>query len=211
MVHDDAISNKLTGESGNRRALVLAAYARIAATGFEGLRTRDVAADVGINIGTLHYYFPSKEALIRAVVHHCIGKFAATMSSKGTAAEQLQTHLEGIRHLLKTDQLQWAVLSEVSLRAARDETIAALMSESQDHWFEYLRGLVSRGVDSGVLDAGLDPDGVAATLIAAIGGVCMPTLRVMQPQRIDQTFDQLERWLGMSAASHEPVDDGASL
>ena len=38
--------------------------------GFEGLRTRDVAADVGVNIGTLHYYFPSKEALIRAAVHH---------------------------------------------------------------------------------------------------------------------------------------------
>ena len=198
-------------ESGNRRALVMAAYARIAATGFEGLRTRDVAADVGINIGTLHYYFPSKEALIRAVVHHCIGKFAATLASEGSPAEQLQAHLEGIRYLLKTDQQQWAVLSEVSLRAARDETIAELMRESQNHWFEFLRGLVARGVASGSLEPGLHPEGVAATLIAAIGGVCMPTLRVMQPQRIDQTFDQLERWLGLSIAPYEPADDGASL
>ncbi len=198
-------------ESGNRRALVLAAYARIADTGFEGLRTRDVAAEVGINIGTLHYYFPSKEALIRAVVHHCVGKFAATMPSEGSPAEQLLAHLEGIRHLLKSDQQQWAVLSEVSLRAARDETIAELMSESQNHWFDFLRGLVSRGVASGVLDSDLDPEGVAATLIAAVSGVCMPTLRMMQPERIDQTFDQLERWLGLNTTLPEPAEDGASL
>ena len=47
---------------------MLAAYKRLAEAGFEGLRTRDVAADAGVNIATLHYYFPSKEALIRGVV-----------------------------------------------------------------------------------------------------------------------------------------------
>jgi hypothetical protein len=107
--------------------------------------------------------------------------------------------------------MQWAVLSEVSLRAARDRTIAELMSESQNHWFEFLRGLVSRGIASGVLDSELDPAGVAATLIAAVSGVCMPTLLVMQPERIDLTFDQLERWLGLDAGSHMPAVDGASL
>ena len=40
------------GESGNRRALVHAAYARIASGGFEGLRTRDVAALLGAATGT---------------------------------------------------------------------------------------------------------------------------------------------------------------
>ena len=38
-----------------RQALIGAAYQRIANDGFEGLRTRDVAADVGVNIATLHY------------------------------------------------------------------------------------------------------------------------------------------------------------
>src|SRR5690242_14075054 len=90
-------------ESDKRRALVLAAYTRIAHDGFEGLRTRDVAADVGINVGTLHYYFPTKESLIRAAVRHMTAKFAATLASKGSPAAQLQGHLEGIRHLLKTD------------------------------------------------------------------------------------------------------------
>ena len=33
----------------------------------EGLRTRDIADRVGINVATLHYHVPSKEALIELV------------------------------------------------------------------------------------------------------------------------------------------------
>ena len=44
------------------------AYRRLAKAGFEGLSTRDIAADVGVNVATLHYYFPTKVALVRALV-----------------------------------------------------------------------------------------------------------------------------------------------
>lgn len=186
---------------GNRRALVLAAYARIATDGFEGLRTRDVAADVGVNIGTLHYYFPSKEALIRAAVRHTTATFAATLSRHGTPADQLRGHLEGLRHLLKTDRELWAVSSEIALRAARDAAIAELVRLSDDQWFGFLRGLIARGVEQSCLDGSLQPEGVAAVLIAAIKGLSMPTMGSFRPERIDLTFDQLERWLGLGAAT----------
>ena len=39
-----------------RQALVEAAYRRIAECGFEGLRLRDVAAEVGIDHSTIHHY-----------------------------------------------------------------------------------------------------------------------------------------------------------
>ena len=197
-----------TTAGGNRRALVLAAYARIATDGFEGLRTRDVAADVGVNIGTLHYYFPSKEALIRAAVRHTTATFAATLSRKGSPAEQLRGHLEGLRHLLKTDQQLWVVSSEIALRAARDDAIADLVRQSDDHWFSFLRGLVARGVEQGCLDGGLWAEGVAAALIAAIKGLSMPTMGSFRPERIDLTFDQLERWLGLAVATASETHDG---
>jgi AcrR family transcriptional regulator len=186
---------------GNRRSLMLAAYARIARDGFEGLRTRDVAADVGVNIGTLHYYFPSKEALIRAAVHHTTAKFTATLSHTGTPAEQLRGHLEGLRHLLKTDPELWAVSTEFSLRAARDEAIAAMARQSDDHWYAFLRDLVASGVERGCLDASLQPQGVAAVLVSAIRGLSLPTISSFRPERIDQTIDQLEQWLGLRSAT----------
>lgn len=41
-----------------RQELIWAAFKQIAERGFEGLRTRDVAAEVGVKVATLHYYFP---------------------------------------------------------------------------------------------------------------------------------------------------------
>jgi AcrR family transcriptional regulator len=194
---------------GNRRALVLAAYARIASDGFEGLRTRDIAADVGVNIGTLHYYFPTKETLIRAAVRHMTAQFAATLSSKGSPAAQLRGHLEGLRHLLKTDQELWAVASEINLRAARDEVIADMVCQGDDKWFAFLRGLVARGIEEGSLPSDLRPEGVAAVLIAAIRGVSMPTMGSFRQERIDQTFDQLERWLGLESPTASGSREGS--
>src|ERR1700750_2240643 len=52
----------------DRRAeIARAARALIVEKGVEGLRTRDIAERVGINIATLHYHVPSKEALIELV------------------------------------------------------------------------------------------------------------------------------------------------
>jgi len=64
------------GNRENRRqALVEAALDEIAERGFEGLRTREVAAHVGLNVATLHYYFPTKEALIRGVLDEAMRRF----------------------------------------------------------------------------------------------------------------------------------------
>ncbi len=50
-----------------RAAIALAARDLIVEKGVEGLRTRDIAERVGINIATLHYHVPTKEALIALV------------------------------------------------------------------------------------------------------------------------------------------------
>jgi len=51
-----------------RRQLISVASRLIAERGMESLRTRDIAAAAKINIATLHYHFPTKEALVQAVI-----------------------------------------------------------------------------------------------------------------------------------------------
>src|SRR3954468_19768172 len=105
MVEIDPAASGPQGE--RRRALAAAAFRRLASAGFERLRTRDVAADVGVNIATLHYYFPTKEALIRSVIGHAMQRFMATMPREGSPAEQVRGHLRAVAHLLATDQQLW--------------------------------------------------------------------------------------------------------
>lgn len=183
-----------------RRALVQAAYARIADKGFEGLRTRDVAADVGLNVATLHYYFPTKESLIRGVVAYAVGQFGVTVPSHGSAVEQLREHLALIRRLHRDEPRLFAVLSELALRAPRDQEIAAIMRPSDEAWHGMVRRLLERGVAEGGLARDVDPDDAAGLVVAAIKGASMPGPESTRLRHLDQTFRQLERWLGLTKA-----------
>src|SRR5438105_15545698 len=118
MAPDDAVAR--APRSDRRRALVAAAFRRIAEEGFEGLRTRDVAADVGVNIATLHYYFPTKEALIRGVIGRAMQRFGETMPTEGWPVDQLGGHLRALAGLVKRDRHVCALIGQLVPRARRD-------------------------------------------------------------------------------------------
>src|SRR5437588_3460227 len=121
-----------------REALVGAAYAQLAEHGFEGLRTREIAGAVGVNIATLHYYFPHKQDLVRSVVGHAMARFRSTLSGSGAPADQLRAHFEGLRLLSRKEPQLFAVMGELALRAARDPAIAAILRKTDDTWHETL-------------------------------------------------------------------------
>jgi AcrR family transcriptional regulator len=184
------------GKPDRRIELAAAAYRRIARDGFEGLRTREVAADVGINIATLHYYFPTKEALIRGVIGQAMQRFAATMPVDGTPVDQLQAHLRALVRLLKDDHELWAVMCELVVRAPRDPDLGRIFRETDAFWHRKLRDLIARCVAEGTLQPHVDADDLASLIIVATKGLSMPTTAGSQPQLVDQVFRQFERLLG---------------
>jgi AcrR family transcriptional regulator len=155
-----------------------------------------VAADVGVNIATLHYYFP-KEALIRAVIGFAISRFQDTMPGAGAPVDQLRAHLREVAHLLKTDQELWAVMGELVLRAPRDPNLANIFRQTDDYWHRALTDLIQRCIDDGAVDASVDADGTARLLIVAIKGMSLPTMAGSPADIADQVFHQFERLLGL--------------
>ena len=176
---------------------MLAAFNEIADRGFEGLRTREVAAEVGLNIATLHYYFPTKEALIRGVVEHAMNRFRTTLAPHGSPDDQLRNHFRGVRKLLRDEPQLGAVMGELALRSARDPAMARIMRETNDAWHRTLRGLLRRAAREGHLKPELDSDDVASLVLATLTSMTLPTLAATP--RIDQGLRQLERWLGLSS------------
>src|ERR1700680_3796581 len=105
----------------NERAaeVIRAAYSLIAEKGMEGLRTRDVAARVGINSATLHYYFPTKEALIPGVVEYLMQELATSRAGESqgrSALDLLRAEFTDIRMRLKESPEQLLVLTELAVR-----------------------------------------------------------------------------------------------
>jgi len=190
------ISPVETTKEKRRKELVVAAFNRISAHGFEGLRTRDVADDAGVNIATLHYYFPTKEALIRGVLEHAMGRFRTTLAPHGSPSDQLRNHLRAVRKLMAAEPELSIVLGELAMRSARDKSIATIMAETNEAWHLTMRGLLRRAVKEGSLRPELDSDAVAALVIATLRGMTLPTMTVTP--RAGQALRQLERWLGVS-------------
>lgn len=188
-----------------REELVLAAYREIAERGFEGLRTREVAGQVGVNIATLHYYFPTKEALIRAVLDHVMRRFRTTLAPHGSPSEQLRNHLRAARTMLIEEPELGAVMAELALRSVRDESIGAIMNEVYDQWHVTVRGLLRRGVKKGGLRPEIDSDAVAALIVATLTSMTLPVM--VDARRGDRALRQLETWLGIAPARRNQATD----
>jgi len=174
-----------------RNALVLAAYRQIAERGFEGLRTREVAAEVGVNIATLHYYFPTKEKLIEAVVAHAMGRFRTSLEMAGASGNLLQAYLRGVRKLLAEEPELGSVMGELALRSARDPGLARIMQDMNEAWHRTVRALLRNAARRGQIPRRLDSDRVAAIIVAVLAGMSLPRASI----RKNQALSQLEDWL----------------
>jgi AcrR family transcriptional regulator len=177
--------------------LVRAAYRLIANEGFEGLRTRDVAAAVGLNVATLHYYFPTKEALIRGVVAHAASRFRETLGGAGSARTQLRRHFQGLGRLARDEPELFAVMGEVALRARRDAALAKMLRELDEAWYATLETLLRRASRQGEIALDASPASLAALVVPTLKGLFMVPADARDLRRVDQTLAQVERLLGL--------------
>lgn len=190
-----------------RQALARAAYQIIAESGFEGLRTRDVAARAGVNIATLHYYFATKEDLIRGVVDLLIQEFT-TFRAPGqppleelSPREGLRSELEDVREQIKARRDTYIVLFELYMRSLRDPQIREMLSEMDARWREHLESFLVAGVRSGEFPADLDIHTTSAVLIAFSKGMAMQLLSDPDSVPVQSIYDEIARLTAGRATS----------
>ncbi len=183
-----------------RQALVQAAYHSIAEHGLEGLRTREVAAQVGMTHATLHYYFPTKTDLIKAVVQYAIHKRILARvpppSRDGSQdpKEQLHTYLTALQRQIQEEPTSMLVLYELSRYAQHEPGIQEVMHKNFRGWHDYLVYLLNACIKQGTVRADIDPEAVASLLTNHALGLGISFL-VPLPVSADRMLQQLERWL----------------
>ncbi len=186
--------------SGRALEAIRAAYSLIAEKGFEGLRTRDVAERVGINSATLHYYFPTKEALIQAVVEYLMEELKtsrAALSESDSALDRLRAEFSDIRARLKESPEQLVVLTELAVRAWRDETVDRLLRYLDQGWRGHLTSILRQGIKQKEFRADLDVPATANLLMLQLRGLGYQGKldRVSLDLLVAQLALQTERWV----------------
>jgi AcrR family transcriptional regulator len=162
---------------GEKRREILEAAARcFVRDGFRGASTTDICEEAGISPGHLYHYFPSKEAIIAAMVEaHLVRaakRFAEIAESADLVAEL--TSEFGIQLKRKSGG---SLLFEMMAEAARKPAMAKIVHRHTQGMRTLLADLLRKGQANGRIDRGLDPEIAAAVLISTIDGSSTLALR----------------------------------
>ena len=178
-----------------RDEIARAARALIVEKGVEGLRTRDIADRVGINVATLHYHVPTKEALIELVADSLRRDFIQQSIDRPrahlTADERMELEFVDFRENGIERPEIMLVFSELIERARRDETIAAAILPMKRYWREMIVGLLKEGVIAKVYRPDIDAEAFATVLMSTFIGFCRTAYRT--PEALDRLIAELRR------------------
>ena len=181
--------------------LVEIAYRLIVQNGLEGFRIRQVAAEAGIDNGTLHYHFPSKEALILGVVDYLMEDLknnrAVWKDAEQTALDELRMEFEDIRLRLCHTPEQFIVLSELAVRSWRDPVVAKIFRKLDDGWHAHLVAMLERGIQQGIFRSNLNVLLCARAMMVALRGIGYQSR--LPRRKVDELLSELaaqtERWI----------------
>ena len=184
-------------ESGDGRRLAIAAAVRatIVEKGLEGLRMRDIAQRVGINVATLHYHVPSKEAVVALVaetIRHDFHKQALRHSREGkTALEQLRMEFDDFRETMTETPELIVILTELVERSRRDEAIAEIMRPLHRFWRNQFVEIFRLGLEDNSFRRDLDPEAAAMIITGALSDCWRQSTTPLS--RLDPLCAELER------------------
>jgi AcrR family transcriptional regulator len=183
-------------EPGKRKtALMQATFDVIAESGFEGLRTRAVAERAGVNIATLHYYFPTKQTLIEGVAQLLGAKFVllhgpAPEPSGYAALDRLRQEFSDGRYYFEHEEKMLLVLEEFGLRGKRDPEVKKIVDMMNGHWRHGLEKMVTDGMKEGTFRGDLDREEVLAMVLSMFSGAAS-----CRGNEFEAMQRGIERWL----------------
>ncbi|MEO6395302.1 MAG: TetR/AcrR family transcriptional regulator [Devosia sp.] len=168
--------NRRESTDARRTAIAAAARALIVEKGVEGLRTRDIAERVGINVATLHYHVPSKEALIELVADSLRQDFMNQHVTRPrahlSARRRMDLEFVDFGEMAEERPEVMQVFSELMERARRDERIAEIMRPLIGKWRQIVKNLLTEGIGEGDYRADIDAEPCATMIIGALIGFC---------------------------------------
>ncbi|MFD7316758.1 TetR/AcrR family transcriptional regulator [Streptomyces sp. NPDC059883] len=167
-------------DHAERRTEIAEALVRVAGRqGLHAVGMRDVAAEAGVSLRLVQYYFETKEKLLLFGLQHLTGRFGERVTTRLTAAGGRPGPRATIEALLMvalpTDEESRTfhyVLTSYALLAVKDTALAAQpFIKDPDAAEDTVAGLLRQAREDGLLRPGVDPRREAAGLLAMSAGL----------------------------------------
>ncbi len=156
-----------------RERIVSAGERLLLEHGYRGVTTDAVAKRARVSKKTLYTVFPSKDALMEAILlsllEEDIRRVDAIISGPGDALEKIGILLSFLAELLP--QLQERIFSQVE---EFDPGLWARIEELRNERLNRVKGLIVEAQDDGLVRADLDPDLWLTLLLGTVRAVVNP-------------------------------------
>jgi AcrR family transcriptional regulator len=202
----------------SRRLILDSAMRLFSAGGFNQASIADIAADVGITQAGLLHHFPSKAALLLAVLQEREERNErAEQASLDAGVNYLSTFLGTLRANERTPALVqlFAILSAESI--ASDHPAHAWFTERYRRIIPFISEQIAALFDPAKLPAGMTVEMVARWIVAVADGIRLQSLlepAVRREQALLRFFDILRPYMrdpGLDIRSDAPVESAAPL
>lgn len=158
-----------------RRSILDAAISVIARRGVRGLRVEEVAAEAGVAVSLLYYYFANRNGLVRATLEHANERAAATAAAPdgpprpgfATVEEMLLAELDASDEVRETS----VVWGEVLASAVFEPELREQLRAASDTWTAIVAERIRTGQEDGSVRRDVDPAASAERLTATVDGL----------------------------------------
>ncbi len=160
--------------SPDRRAAILdAAIAVIARRGVRGLRVEQVAAEAGVAVSLIYYYFDNRNGLVRATLEHANERAATRTADGGTATGRERATASLLAELDDGDAVRdtSVVWGEVLASAMFEPELRDQLREASETWTDLVAGAIREGVEDGSISGDVDAHACAERLTALVDGL----------------------------------------
>jgi len=176
-------------EAERRRQVLRATCEVVAERGFRALRVSDVAERAGLSSGSVHYYFDSKEELLRAAFvynfEHSLERRSWLVENAEAPVDRLHSIIESYLPADPETVRAWRVWVELWVSALGEEDLRQVNDEVYGKWRDVVVATIRYGQEAGVFRDG-DPVLSADVLIGMLDGLAIQVLIGSRHMSLDQ-------------------------
>jgi AcrR family transcriptional regulator len=152
-VANSAVQPRTPIEDLRRVELIAATIRVVSAKGFDRTTVRDIARAANASVGSVNYYFKSKDDLVRTAVAETDARFRMQVRK---AVQDADGHTQKLARVVELcfpldddEGPNWAVFMDFWYQASRQESYRAIFEEGHSDWIEMVRQILADGAAEG--------------------------------------------------------------
>jgi TetR/AcrR family transcriptional repressor of nem operon len=210
----EAMASVRASDDGDTASRILdSAESLVQVRGFNGFSYADVAAELALTKASLHYHFPGKAELGRALIARYATRFKAALSEIDAGGDDAPARLSAYARLY-ADVLRGRRMCLCGMLAAEYQTLPEPMRDAVIGFFDeneaWVEAVLAQGRDDGTLAFTGEPREAARLIVSALEGAMLVARPYGDVERFETAAERLLAAFvsPRPAASHWPRSKG---